>query len=118
MANDQPVTLGALNRVESKINTFIENQQKVNDKVFNSMAELNDTLKNIDVTLKIFLERDAFLRKEFERMDIRITDNDRTTRGLFEENLKHQTTLNTIRFILFACIPLISTILGLIMYFR
>jgi hypothetical protein len=115
---EKPVTLSALNRVEKKIEQFKDEQQAINNKVFDTVSRLETTLNSLDLTLKINHERESLFAKTIdkhetitEKLTNRIVDLERC-------DLEGKATMNTIKFILFSCIPLIGTILGLIMYFK
>jgi len=115
---DKPITLGALNRVEKKIELFKDEQQIINSKVYDTISRLEHTLNSLDLTLKIMSERESLFAKTIdkhetitEKLTNRIVDLERC-------DLEGKATMNTIKFILFSCIPLLGTILGLIMYFK
>jgi ABC-type transporter Mla subunit MlaD len=114
---DKPVTLSALNRVENKFDKFIAEQQVVNNKVFNTLERLDDTLSNLDTTLKVKTERESHWVKALERSQGEVDRNDRRLQDIEKHLLQTEATVKTVKFIMFTLIPLLPTLVGVFSYF-
>lgn len=116
--SDRHVTPEALRRVEKKIDEFADSQRKVNERVFDTMDQLNKTLASLDKNIALSTEKFSLVHEKSRQLEARTAkleskynEAHKEIQAIKLEAHSVSTGLKVTKWIVFSAIPIIISLI-------